>query len=321
MARSELLTSSQPASGDGTGKSEPLIKHRGYQRAVFRHKLRRLFLLWARQHGKSFTLATEALDLMMATPGALVTFISASVLLGTEILLKEVQIWVKFLALYREAAARAGLKFESNADGLDFDAIADIFEHSKLETKLWHDRTTCSRSRVIAPNPDTAVGWTAHIIGDEVGRWPEAQAVMEAILPFMRSNAALKLRLATTPPPDDKHITYEWFLPPLEEYPLNPLGNWFKAPCGIMTHRLDIDDGYEAGVLTYHPDTGEPITPDEDRALSADKSAWDRNNRLKFLAGGTAALSLASIQRAMAAGRGFCLGADITEPVVMGDAA
>ncbi len=294
----------------------PLIVHRIYQREVFRQQLRRLFLLWARQTGKSFTLASEALDLMMATPGALVTFISASIVLGTEILLKEVQIWMKFLALYREAAAHAGLKLTSTADGLDIDDVADLFEHSKLETKLWHSNSTCSRSRVIAPNPDTAVGWTAHIIGDEVGRWPNAQDVFEAVIPFMKSNRGLKLRLATTPPPDDKHVTFEWFLPPQEDFPVNAKGNWFKAPCGIMTHRLDAWDAFAADVPVFHPDTGAEITPEEDRALAADKSAWDRNNALKFLAGGTAAVSLASLQRAMAAGRGFCLGINITEPVV-----
>ena len=298
-----------------------VIVHRAYQRAVFRHKLRRLFLLWARQCGKSFTLASEALDMMMAERGALVTFISASIVLGTEILLKEVQIWLKFLELYRKAAAANGYMVTTSADGLDLDAVADLFEHSKLETKLWHDRTSCSRSRVIAPNPDTAVGWTAHIIGDEVGRWPNAQDVFEAVIPFMKINRSLKLRLATTPPPDDKHVTYEWFLPPQDEWEINSLGNWFKAPCGIMTHRLDAFDSYAAGVPVFHPDSGELITPEEDRALAADKSAWDRNNALKFLAGGTAAVSLAAIQRAMAAGRGFCLGVNITEPVTMGEAA
>jgi hypothetical protein len=258
---------------------------------------------------------------MMAERGALVTFISASIVLGTEILLKEAQLWTRFIALYREAASAAGLKLESNADGLSIDDVADLFEHSKLETKLWHDRTTCSRSRVIAPNPDTAVGWTAHIIGDEVGRWPNAQEVFEAVIPFMRSNRNLKMRLATTPPPDDKHITFEWFLPPQDEFPVNPVGNWFKSPAGIMTHREDAYDSYAAGVPIYHPDTGEEISPEEDRKLAADKAAWDRNHALKFIAGGTAAVSLAALQRAMAAGRGFCLGVNITEPVTLGAAA
>ena len=294
------------------------VKLRLYQREVFRHKLRRLFLLWSRQKGKSHTLASEALDCMMATPGALVTFISASIVLGTEVLLKEAALWSKFIELYRSLATEAGLKFESNVDDLDFDAIADVFEHSKLETKLWHDRTTCSRSRVIAPNPDTAVGWTAHIFGDEIGRWPNAQAVFEAVGPFMDSNPDLILRLATTPPPDDKHYSFELFQPPEEEFPVNPRGNWYKSPAGIMVHRLDAWDAHAAGVPLYHPDTGLAITPDEHRQTAPDKSAWDRNYALKFLQGGTAAVSLSVIQRAMMAGRGFCVGADITEPVEMG---
>jgi hypothetical protein len=300
--------------------ADPLIKLRPYQLQVFRHRLRRLFLLWARQKGKSTTLASEALDLMMAQPGALVTFISASIVLGTEVLLKEAQLWVRFLEAYRAAAKAVDLKLETNADGLDLDAVADLFEHSKLETRLWHDRTTCSRSRVIAPNPDTAVGWTAHIFGDEIGRWPEAQGVFEAIKPFMASNPGLKMRLATTPPPDDKHYSFELF-EPKEEFEINPLGNWYKSPSGIMVHRLDSDDAYAGGYPLYHPDTGEPISPDEDRALDPDKSAWDRNHRLKFLLGGTAAVSLASLARAMAAGRGFCLGVNITEPVIYSEAA
>ena len=321
-----LEASPKTASGDGDRTSpkaaslDPLIKLRPYQLQVFRHKLRRLFLLWARQKGKSTTLASEALDLMMASPGALVTFISASIVLGTEVLLKEAQLWARFIQAYRVAAGKLGLKLETNVDGLDLDAVADIFEHSKLETKLWHDNTTCSRSRVIAPNPDTAVGWTAHIFGDEIGRWPNAQEVFEAIKPFMASNPSLKMRLATTPPPDDKHYSFELF-EPREEFEVNALGNWYKSPSGIMVHRFDVDDGFAGGFTLFQPDTGEPISPDEDRALDADKSAWDRNHRLKFLLGGTAAVPLASLARAMAAGRGACIGVNITEPVTFAEAA
>ena len=297
-------------------KPEPLIKHRVYQREVFRHALRRLFLLWARQDGKSFTLASDALDRMMAKPGRLITFISASIVLGSEFLLKEVQIWSLFLELYRKAAEQAGLKLTSTADGLDLDAMADLFEHSKLETRLWHSNTVCSRSRVIAPNPDTAVGWTADIYGDEIGRWPNAKDVFEAVIPFMNSNPDLVLRLATTPPPDDRHFTFEAFLPPDQEFPVNPKGNWYKSPCGIMTHRHDANDRFAAGFPMFHPDTGAPISPEEDRALAFDKTAWDRNNWLRFVIGGTGAISLMSLQRAMARGRGCCWAADITEELV-----
>ena len=132
----------------------------------------------------------------------------------------------------------------------------------------------------------------------------------------MDSNPRLKLRLATTPPPDDKHITFEMFLPPNEDFEINPKGNWFKAPCGIMTHRLDAYDGHAAGVPLYHPDTGVPITPDEHRALAPDKTAWDRNHGLHFIVGGTSAVSLLALQQAMIKGRGNCFAYDITEELV-----
>lgn len=294
--------------------AKPLINLRQYQQAMFRHKLRRLFLLWCRQKGKSFALGAQGLDWMMEMEGVLVTFISASIMLGEEILLKEVSVWMQMLDAMRKAAADKNLKLTSNADGLDFDAVCDIFEHSKLETKLWHTNSICSRSRVIAPNPDTAVGWTGHIIGDEVGRWPNAQEVFEAVLPFMDSHPEYRIRLATTPPPDDKHYTFTLFQPPPgTEFPHNPKGNWYKSEYGIMVHRVDAWDADLAGVPLHHPDTGKPCTPEEHRACFPDKAAWDRNYALMFLAGGTAAISLTAISNAMARGIGQCRGINITE--------
>jgi hypothetical protein len=297
-------------------QSGPLIPGRIYQDEAFRVILRRLFFLWARQIGKSYEFGREGFNEMAEFKGRLITFLSASVSLGGELLLKEVQVWQTMLAKMQQAAEARGLQFTTNADGLDFDALCDIFEHSKLETKLWHDRTTCSRTRVIAPNPDTAVGWTGSIYFDEVGRAPNAQAVLEAIIPFMRSNPDFRFRLATTPPPDDKHYTFELFAPPAGlEFPINPKGNFYRSAAGIMVHRVDIDDAAAAGVKVFHPDTGKPITPAEDRALSFDRTAWDRNNKLSFLAGGTAAVSLAAIARAQGLGVGQCTGANITEEI------
>lgn len=301
----------------------PLIDGRMYQDEAFRVILRRLFLLWARQIGKSHEFGRESFDEMMGNAGRLITFISASVALGGELLLKEVQVWQTMLRKMREAAARGDCQFKTSADKamdkegeIELDALAEIFTAQKLETQLWHDRTTCSRTRVIAPNPETAVGWTGSIYGDEVGRWPNAQEVFEAIVPFMRSNAGFRLRLATTPPPDDKHYTFELFAPPAGlEFPVNPRGNFYRSEAGIMVHRVDIDDAAAAGVLVYHPDTGKPITPDEDRKLAFDRTAWDRNNRLSFLSGGSAAVSLSALARAMEQGKGQCCGANITEEI------
>lgn len=296
----------------------PLIAGRAYQDEAFRVALRRMFYLWARQTGKSYEFGRESFDEMMGFPGRLITYISASVVLGGELLLKEVQVWQTMLRAMQQAAESGGCLFKSNGLEVidDLDALADIFTHSKLETQLHHGGGVVSRTRVIAPNPDTAVGWTGSIYGDEVGRWPDAQGVFEAVIPFMARNRDFRMRLATTPPPDDKHYTFELFAPPAGlEFPLNPLGNFYRSAAGIMVHRVSIDDAHAAGCKIYHPDTGAEITPEEDRALSFDRTGWDRNNRLTFSSGGTAAVSLAAITRAQELGRGQCAGANITEEI------
>ncbi|MGC3991612.1 MAG: hypothetical protein QM796_18375 [Chthoniobacteraceae bacterium] len=296
--------------------SPPLLSLRAYQREVFwRDDLRRCGLSWKRQDGKSTTLAGVGLRRMMEHPGRLVIFSSASILLGTEFIRKEAELWQKFLTAWKEAAVAAGMQAESNADGLDVDAVSELLEHSKLETKLWHDRTRHSRSRVVAPNPDTAVGWTGDVFIDEFGRVPELQAVLEAIQPIMDNNPQFILRLATTPPPDDAHYSWELLAPEQEEFPVNPLGNWYRSAAGLLVHRHDVHDAHAAGLSCFHPDTGVPITPEEHRARQFDKAAWDRNYALCFLRGGVSAVSLVALQSAMARGAGLCLARSSTEEI------
>lgn len=266
-------------------------------------------------------MAYKALKRMMERKNHLVTMVSASVNLGGELLLKEAQIWARVLSEFQKFCVETKeFNLESSAmekgELLDIDAIADLFEHNKLEAKIYHSRTVCSRTRVIAPNPDTAVGYTGDIFVDECGRIPNFKDVFEAILPIMDSNPDFDFLAATTPPPDDKHETYEMFLPPEMNWNVNPRGNWYKVPCGIDSHRLDAWDGYAAGALYYHPQTREIITPEKHRELLFDKTAWDRNHAVKFLSGGSAAVSIADIQRAMAMGRGNCTGNYTTEEVV-----
>lgn len=68
----------------------------------------------------------------------------------------------------------------------------------------------------------------------------------------------------------------------------------------------------------HHPKTGKPITPTEHLALAFDKAGWDRNYGLKFLTGGTAAVSLAAILHAQMAGAELGLmGVNIGEEVVL----
>lgn len=299
----------------GNPPAKPLIALRSYQQEAFWSEHGVMFWLWRRQAGKSFTAASKALRRMMEIRGLSSFFVSASVALGTEFVRKEAEVWAKVIEAMRQLAASQDLQLESNADGLDLDAVCDLFEHQKLETKIWHDRTTYSRSRVIAPNPDTAVGWTGDIWMDEFGRMPEFQAVLEAVLPFMSSNPQFRLLGITTPPPDDAHYSWELVLPQQEEFEINARGNWYRSQAGYLVHRVDAWDAFAAGVPMYDDETRAALTPEEHRKKAFDKTAWDRNFGLRFVAGGTAALSAASLLVAMERGKTLCRANNVTEEV------
>src|SRR5690606_2879122 len=162
-------------------------------------------LLWRRQFGKSRTLGAWGLRRMMQRREHSVFYVSASILLGTENIRKEAQLWMDCMRAFREAAKRNQMLLESNGDRLDLDAVCDLSQHQKLEPRLYHARTSSSRSKVVAPNPATAVGWTGDVVMDEVGRMPQLKDMIEAVEPFMSSNPEFLWRMATTPPPQDDH--------------------------------------------------------------------------------------------------------------------
>lgn len=301
-----------------TAAPTPIIQLRQPQKAAFWKKVRRLFLLWRRQLGKSHTLASKGLYRMMDRKNHLCVFCSASIPLGSEFIRKEAQVWSNVLVDFKKLAAAGKYNVTSSADGLDVDAIADLLEHGRLETKLWHDKTTCSRSIVVAPNPATAVGWTGDVFMDEVGRMPLLKDVLEALMPIMASNPEFLLWMSSTPPPDDAHYSFELFAPDQEEFPVNPDGNWYTSKSGVLVHRVDAWDAQAANIPLFDDDSGETVTPEQHRAKAFDKAAWDRNYGLRFLRGGTAAVSFASISRAMILGQSQGLAASISEEILLG---
>lgn len=301
---------------------DPIITLRPSQLAVFRMDIGMMAFLWRRQLGKSFTLGNIALDWMMESVCDVI-FASAAVRLGQENIRKEAEVWrIVTTALRKAAAARNG-KLTTNADDdkgelLDVDAIADLFEHQKLETRFWHNRTQSSRSLVVAPNPDTAVGWTGHVILDEVGRIPNFREVYEAMEPIISSQSNFRIRMATTPPPDDTHYSYELLCPPAgAEFEPNEKGNFYETEAGLLVHRADAEDGHLGGVPLYDLKTRQPLTPAEHRAKAIDRQAWDRNYGLAFLQGGSAALSNIALHRAQEAGKNEGLAINITDTLTV----
>lgn len=304
--------------------SAPIIQLRPYGEEAFRHAAGMMAWIYRRQAGKSYGLGITGLDWMMEAVCSVI-FASAALRLGMENILKEAEIWAKVTNALRDLSKQSGHALTTSADDdqgnlLDVDAIADMFEHQKLETRLWHTRTAYSRSMVVAPNPDTAVGWTGHVILDEVGRMPEFREVFEAMEPIVSSGKNYKVRMATTPPPDDGHYSYELLAPPAElegSFPVNPRGNWYTSRAGILVHRVDAWDCHAAGIPLYDLKTREELTPEEHRARAVDKTAWDRNYGCRFIKGGTSAVSIAALMHAQAAGASEGTGIRITEQLAV----
>lgn len=299
--------------------SAPLVPFRPYQERVFRNALGILFWIWRRQCGKSYGLGLTGLDWMMETPGITVVFMSAALRLGMENIRKEAEVWRDVTAKMRAATDQGGMfKITTNADDddgnlLDIDAVADLFEHQKLESRVYFDNAVYSRSVVIAPNPDTAVGFTGHLILDEVGRMPNFKEIMEAAAPFVDSNPNFLIRGATTPPPDDAHYSYDLLAPRDENFSVSATGNFYRSLGNLVVHRLDAYDAAAAGIPLYDRESRKPITPELARSNALDKTAWDRNYGCKFVKGGSAAISRTDLQHAQLAGKGKCVGINCTE--------
>ncbi len=287
-----------------------------YQNEVFwTDTPRRQCWLWCRRARKSTTGGAKAFRLMAETRGVDVFFLSASLLLGEEYIRKEAFVWQLLLRKMRDQAAKRGMKFESDADGVDLDALCDIFEQNKLVTRLWHDRTTCSRTLVLAPTP-RAVGYGGHVFVDEWARIDALKEVKESIDPIMSDNPQFQYIWSSTSPLDDTHYSWELFCPPQESFAVRAKGNWYLSPSKIWVHRVDAFDRQAAGLKCYHPDTGAVITPEEDRQLYFDKDAWDRNFALAFKRSGMAAVPLSVVERAMDLGRNEGKCNAITEEIV-----
>jgi len=270
-----------------------------------------LLLLWRRQAGKTTLFAWIAIRLMLEYQGCLVTFVSASLSVGRELSDRVASIFWSILGEIRATAELQGLKVTSNADGLDQDKFLEMFQAGKFEISIWHSKTIRSRLKIIAPNPATARGYTGFVILDEIGWIPQFRELWDAVEWIAARDPNFRVLMATTPPADDMHYSYELSVPPEGmTFERNPLGNWYVSQAGVQIHRVDAWDAHLAGVKIYDTRTREEVTPDESRRRALDKENWDRNMAIKFIPGGAAVCSLLSLANAMAAGRDRCLAAE-----------
>jgi hypothetical protein len=273
---------------------------RAYQRAADEALARWgiFILLWRRQTGKTEVLSTWALQTMLEKPGETVILASASLNVGGEVALRAAQVFWTVLSRLREkfkAIAAESVEAGKEPQLLsDFEALKDAFVGGKLEVRFTHPDGRVSRLKVLAPNPATARGFSGTVFLDEIGFIPNFRELWDAVEPITSSDPTFRLIMCTTPPADASHYSHELIVPPagLEFESVEPAGVWYRSESGIMVHRVDAWDADAAGAKLYHPETRQPLTTDEHRALALDKEAWDRNYGLRLATTGTAAIAL-----------------------------
>lgn len=274
-----------------------------------------------RRGGKSFLIASRCWMRMGLFPGRGCFVASASISAGQENILKEAEIWYTVIDKWRKLAAESGKKLTSPAlddkgGMLDIDAIADLFEHSKLEARLYFNRKKFSRTKLLAANPRTARSYGGDVYLDECCFVEDYLGVLDAIEPIQQDNPNFEFWELSSPPADDSHPLYQILMPPegMEFIP-NARGNWYETEQGIPVHRFDAYDGELAGMTPFRSAKGEILTIAEARAAAVDRAAFDRNYLLLFNSSSTAAIARDHLIAAQRRGRSL----DCSALDLMGD--
>lgn len=305
-------------------------KRREYQTVALAtaRKARTMVLFWARQCRKSTTLGDIGFDQMSREPGRNVIAASASLLTGSELIHKALSTAEQAALVTREAAAMQAtmeasvqatggameLKVANSETGRELAGLSaedfrDLYRSSRLELRLYHDRTAFSRLLVIAPNPATARGWTGCVIRDEAGFTPEAMErdLQVAVKPIIDTDPGFQMIYASNLPRNDRHPFFEMTLPePGTEFSPNPKGNFYRGQNGILIHRVALADAYAAGHVLYDSREGKPLTYEQFCADPANRLGLDESYRLIHQFGGTAAIDLMAITTAQRRGIGQC---------------
>lgn len=297
-------------------------------------KTRQLVLFWARRCRKSTTLGNISFDEMSGTPGRTVIAASASLVLGKELVGMTLSAAETAAIVTREALAINDVFQEgSQSKSLDLriadastnkefisptgptsptrltaDDFAALYKSSNMEMRLYFDRTTYSRLKIIAPNPATARGWGGTVLRDEAGYTPIGleTELRIATKPIMDTDPTFKLIYACNLCPNDRHPFFEMTMPPPDmALPVNASGNFYRGQNNILIHRVALADAYSAGHILYD-DAGKPLTLDQFRSIPGNKLGYTINYGLLHESGGTAAIDLIALLSGQRRGANQC---------------
>jgi hypothetical protein len=286
---------------------------------------RSLVLFWARRCRKSTNLGSIAFDEMSREPGRTVIAASASLLLGTELVGMTLSASEQAAIVTSEAAslhegftrdaegAALGVQCANSEsgkiyEGLTADDFAELYKSSRLEMRLYHDGTTYSRLKIIAPNPATARGWAGTVVRDEAGYTPAGleNDLRVATKPIIDTDPTFKIIYASNLCPDDRHPFFEMTMPPADiDLPTNPAGNFYRSQTGALIHRVTLADAYAAGHVLFD-DKGQPLTYEQFCSMPANKLGLSINYKLLHEVGGSAAIDLLALLTSQRRGARDC---------------
>jgi phage FluMu gp28-like protein len=234
------------------GLAGPLISFRPYQQPVFLDRTSGIQILhWSRQIGKSFTLASWAvdrlLDKLQNNSTWLITVLSNSRDNGGEFALK-----------CGEICRKLDVLFESDDQSPDL-----AYENMRFEIRI-NLNGKVGRIKVLSASPRTARGFSGDLILDEFAFHEDSSALWEAAEPILSSNPEYVCRIASTG--NGKHNMF---------YRMVTSGQFAVS-------RISRTEAHRQGVKVYDPNTRQPITPELARLKSLDKRAYDQNYELAF---------------------------------------
>jgi hypothetical protein len=196
----------------------------------------------------------------------------------------------------------------ANAKRISVGDFAELFSQQRLEFRVYRDRTSYSRMKVIAPNVATARSWSGTVLLDEVAFIRNFRELMAALLPVITTDKQFKLILSTTPPEfDDTHYSFELLAPPAGlKFDPKPEGNWYTSEANIRVHRADAFDTALAGKKIYDLKTGSEISPAEAFNRAPNKDGHRIAHWLIWMLGGSAACDSLRLRTAQERGAGQC---------------
>lgn len=260
----------------------PVIKFHKYQQPIFDdHKTGIVVLHWARQVGKSFTLAAWAVNRLLRSPGRLVTVLSNSRENGAEFMRKCNEVCALMHEVIREAKATVE-ELDLSKDVSSANLRLEL--HMKLNTDKEGLKT--SRIKILAANPRTARGFSGDLILDEFAFHEDSQAIWEAAEPILASNKDFLCRIASTG--NGKHNLFYHFAARAPGHDgvdaqLPPGGNCLEySRNGHVLSRVTRTLSFYFGQKVFDPKTREEIRPAEARMRAIDKRAYDQNYECAF---------------------------------------